>query len=64
MLENNRTSISILGQILTNKIGSLNVIVHSALKLEKKYNFKSTKTQCLQFQKWQKKNQFLQKKKV
>ena len=27
---------------------------HSALKLEKKCNFKSTKTQFLQFQKWQK----------
>ena len=28
---------------------------HSALKLEKKCNFKSTKTHYLHFQKWQKK---------
>ena len=40
----------------------LDRVLHSALKLEKNCNFKSTKTHFLQFQKWQKKkkkkNQF------
>ena len=41
-----------------------NKLLHSiALKLEKKCNFKSTKTHFLPFQKWQK-NKFLYQKKV
>ena len=37
-------------------------MVHSALKLEKKCNFKSTKTHYMHFQKWQKINFCIRKK--
>ena len=50
-------------KIDTNSNKAVFASLHSAQKLEKKCNFKSTKTHFLQFQKWQK-NQFLHQKKV
>ena len=50
-------------KIDTNSNKAVFASLHSALKLEKKCNFKSTKTHFLQFQKWQKIN-FLYPKKV